>query len=168
MIDENSSEELDTTFPKTEFQKLCATLPTIEFPYTVYCEDCCIHQPLNEEQKEIQKFLPAGSTFIQVISIEKEYVAIQVKYAADMMVPSIIIFNEKGGLIDEQFFMGGWCGYLQRQHFFINSKNQLLEIDTTLESIYDSVNFNIIETGEITITRKEFKINKTGIHPVKL
>ncbi|TNE53829.1 MAG: hypothetical protein EP338_09885 [Bacteroidetes bacterium] len=166
--EEKQEEQLVVT--KSAFQKLCEKLPEIQLPYSVYCEKCCVHPKLAKEQTEIKKYLPEGTSFVGIIEINENYISMLITHAADWIIPAVIVLDIDGKLIDEEIFLGGYCGsdyeYIGKQYFFIDSPTQLREVDTSLQVNYHEETFDIKDTLMIEIVTKNFKIDPKGISKV--
>lgn len=152
---------------KSEFVQLCLTLPKMDLPFSVYCTECCAYPTLSEEQQMVKRYLPEGASFIGVIDINEAYISVLASYPADMIIPTVVVFDLKGEIIDEEFFLGGYCdtdyGYLGKQYFYIHNKTEIVEIDTVYLVSYDEETFHISDTTKTEIERKKFRISPKGL-----
>lgn len=153
--------------PKSEFQQVCESLPRIELPFELYCEDCCFHPNLTLVQSKIWKYLPEGSSPMGVIELNDDYISLLITYPADWVIPAVIVLDKNGNLIDEEVFLGGYCGsdyqFLSRQYFYIHSSTELQEIDSLFHVRYNEETFDIIDTVKTEIDLKSFKVGANGI-----
>jgi hypothetical protein len=168
LIPPSEVQEIDSRKFKSDFEKLCKSLPNINIPYSIYCEECCVHPELTENQNLINQYLPEGSSFMGVIEINDDYVSLLTTYPADWIIPAVVVINLDGEIVDEEIFLGGYCGndfgYIRKQYFHINNKVELLEIDTSYRISYDEETFEIVDTTKTQIENKKFKIDKNGIN----
>lgn len=152
---------------KSEFQVVCESLPKIDLPFELYCEDCCLQPKLTDEQAKIWTYLPEGSSFMGVIELNEDYISLLTTYPADWVIPAVIVLDKNGNLIDEEVFLGGYCGsdyqFLSRQYFYIHSSTELQEIDSLFHVRYNEETFDIIDTVKTEINLKSFKVSATGI-----
>lgn len=152
---------------ESDFLVLCDSLPKIELPFELYCEECCLHPDLSSLQSKIIDYLPEGSSFLGIIEVNEDYVSILVTYAADWSIPAVIVFTSNGYIIDKEVFLGGYCGsdygFLSKQYLFINSSTELLEIDSLLHLTYEEETFEIKDTIKLEIETKAFNIDRNGI-----
>jgi hypothetical protein len=89
-----------------------------------------------------------------------------VTYPADMIIPSLKVYDLKGNLIGDMTFMTSYCGgepgFYSRQFFRIDKDVSLSQIDTLYEMTFDSLTYHTLDTIEIKITRNNFKVNEKG------
>ncbi|NVK66731.1 MAG: hypothetical protein HWE22_19215 [Flavobacteriales bacterium] len=151
---------------ETAFQQLCTSLPIVELPFSMYCEDCCAH-PDTSIQRKIQHYLPEGSSFMGIIEQNDDFISVLTTYPADWIIPAVVVYNSEGEKIDEEIFLGGYCGsdfgFMSRQYFYINTSRELLEIDSIFTLEIDPETFETIDTTKTEIKIKKFQINASGI-----
>jgi hypothetical protein len=150
----------------SEFWEICSTLPKVELPYSVYCEDCCV-QADTTSQRKMRDFLPEGSAFVGIIEQTDAFVSALLTYPADWIIPAVVVFNREGEKIDEEVFLGGYCGsdygYMSRQYFYINDARDLMEIDSVFTLTLDPETFKTLDTTKTEIEVKKFEISAKGI-----
>lgn len=148
------------------FWQVCSTLPKVELPYSVYCEDCCVQADTASQQK-MRDFLPEGSALVGIIEQTDAFISVLVTYPADWIIPAVVVLNQEGEKIDEEVFLGGYCGsdygYMSRQYFYINSSRDLMEIDSVFTLTLDSETFKTLDTTKTEIEVKKFEISTEGI-----
>lgn len=83
-----------------------------------------------------------------------------------MIIPSIKVYDLKGNLTGDMTFMTSYCGgepgFYNRQFFRINTDISLSQIDTLYETTFDSLTYHTLDTTNIEITKKNFRINEKG------
>jgi hypothetical protein len=150
----------------TAFLEFVSELPKVKVPFEVYCTKCCEHPKYNSDDVRLSKYFPESSAFMGVISQNDKYVSVLVTYPADMIIPSVVIYDINGVKIDEKTFMGDWCDrdidYLGLQYFIIDKNYLLMEIDTGYSFKMDSLNSQIIDTTDIEISKQIFFVNDQG------
>ncbi len=163
---QNKNEVSEDQQGKTAFQEICATLPTVDLPFSVYCENCCEH-PEPSVQASIRNYLPDGSSFVGIIEQTDEFISVLATYPADRIIPAVVVFDLEGTKIDEEVFLGSYCGsdyeYLGKQYFYINSARDLIEIDSMFTLKVDPKTFETLDTTKTEIDVKKFKIGAKGI-----
>lgn len=160
------SEESKGQLEKSPFQEVCATLPKVNLPFSVYCENCCEH-PESSYQRVIQRYLPEGSVFVGIIEQTDEFISILTTYPADMIIPAVVVFDIEGEKIDEEVFLGGYCGsdygYFSKQYFYIPNERDLVEIDSMFTLDVDPETFKTRDTTKTETEVKKFTISAKGI-----
>lgn len=154
------------TIENIDFQEFISLLPKVNLPYLIYCENCCDHPEIDNENKLIKKYLPEGSSLVGLVSIKEEFVVVLVTYPADMIIPSIVIYNLNGDKIDEKNFLTNWCGqdfdFLGLQYLLIDNDLMISSIDTSYSFKMDSITNEIIDTANIEVSKKYFYMDKNG------
>jgi hypothetical protein len=149
-----------------EFLRFTSMLPVIDLPLELSCETCCSHPEIDRENELIKRYAPEGSRLAGLIFKNEKHAGILTTYAADLIIPSVIVYDLTGKKISEQNFMTNWCGrdydFLQIQHFRINADHTLHSIDTAWSFEVDSASQEIIDTVKIEISKKDFYINTDG------
>jgi len=152
---------------KEDFAKYLALLPSVRLLFESNCEVCCSHPQIDEENKLIQKFKPKGSSILGLVEQNENRAVILVTYAADIIFPSIKVYDMTGRLTGEVSFMTRYCGgepgYYGRQYFKINQDLSFAEIDTSYYMTFDSTNYETIDTTKIEIKGAIYKVDKSGI-----
>jgi len=149
-----------------EFLEYVSLLPKIELPFEANCENCCDHLARSFENELFEKFKPEGSNIAGLVEKANDRVVILVTYPADIIMPSIKVYDLSGKLTGEMNFMTSYCGadfgYYGTQYFKIDRDISLTEIDTSYYMTMDSLDYHIIDTTKIEVTRKDFRINAKG------
>lgn len=157
--------ETKTDTTDSDFQKFISLIPKVELPYQVYCSDCCNH-PEIELPAELEKYKPAGSQIVGVIFNNEKYVGVLTTFAADMIIPTVNVYNQNGELISKQNFMADWCDrdydFMQKQYFNISKEGVLSEIDTAYYFEMDSITQKIIDTTKIEFAEMNYFLNNDG------
>ena len=164
--------ENDTTDNKkdsvveNEFVKYLDLLPTLTLPFETNCEKCCDHLKIDYDNELINKFKPEGTAIVGLISRTEDKAIILVTYPADMIIPSLKVYDLKGNLTGDMTFMTDYCGgepgFYSRQFFRIDRNLLLSQIDTLYETTFDSLTYHTLDTVDIKITTKNFKVNDKG------
>lgn len=156
----------EITSTENEFTKYLDLLPTLTLPFETNCEKCCNHLKIDYDNELINKFKPEGASIVGLVSRTENRAIILFTYPADMIIPSLKVYDLKGNLTGDMTFMTSYCGgepgFYSRQFFRINSNISLSQIDTLYETTFDSVTYHTLDTTEIKITRKNFRINEKG------
>jgi hypothetical protein len=166
-IEKKEAKENDRveTTDENDFVKYISILPRLKLPYEINCEQCCDHPEIRDNEL-INKFKPQGSTIVGVIDRTENRVSILVTYPADMIFPSIKVYDLKGNLTGEMDFMTSYCGgepgYYGKQYFKINTDFSISTADTSCYFTLDSLTNEIADTTKLEITKKEYKINDKG------
>jgi hypothetical protein len=83
-----------------------------------------------------------------------------------MIIPSLKVYDLKGNLTGDMTFMTSYCGgepgFYSRQFFRINTDISLSQIDTLYETTFDSLTYHTLDTTNIEISKKSFRINEKG------
>ena len=153
-----------TTNPR-EFLDFIQTLPEVKLPYEMNCADCCGRGFYDSSPSLIAKYIPKGAGLIGTVFVNENYVGVLITYSADMIIPSVVIYDVTGRKIDQRNFMTGWCGSEpheeSRQYFQISESLLLTEIDTTFEfEVDDSV--QRISVSKQEALREDFVVNRSG------
>jgi hypothetical protein len=152
--------------PDNDFMKFVSLLPIIKLPFETNCEKCCDHPKIDYENPLVQKFKPNGSAIVGLIKKTNDKVIILVTYPADVLVPSVKVYDLEGKKIGEMDFMTGYCGgdfeYYGQQFFRITPDLSFNWIDTSYYLKMDTVDYQVIDTTKIEITRKQFSVNEKG------
>lgn len=169
---ETNASEADTTQALTnqtisaEFMDYLDRLPKLNLPYETDCDNCCTREEIDYDDPLISKFRPEGGSIVGLISRTDKQAMILVTYAADLLVPSVKVYNLEGKLTGEKNFMTNYCGgepgFYSKQFFTINRNMVMTEIDSVYETTYDSTTYNTLDTTDIKITRSQFKVNAEG------
>lgn len=132
----------------------------------VNCERCCDHPKIDYDNKFVNKFTPAGWKIVGLIEKRSEKVVILFTYPADVIIPSVKVYDLGGRLTGGMDFMTNYCGgdfeYYGVQFFRINSDYSFSSIDTSYYLQMDTVDYHVIDTTKIEIATKEFTINSKG------
>ena len=151
---------------ESEFLLICKNLPVVNLPFSVYCENCCSHPQLSSEQEKINSYLPEGSSIVGLIDLNDSFATLLTTYPADLIIPAVITFDFNGNKIDEEVFLGGYCGndleFRGQNHFSISSDLTLIEKDTSYYFKRDSESLDILDTIKTEIETKKYKMNKRG------
>jgi hypothetical protein len=149
-----------------DFQKFISSAPKINLPFTTYCAYCCDYPIIDNDNILLKKYLPEGASLVGLVSTNKKYSVILVTYPADMIIPSIVVYDYDGKVIDEKNFMTNYCGqeydFLGLQYFYINKDLTFSEIDTSFTFQMDSITNMIIDTIETEVSQKSYFINSNG------
>lgn len=152
--------------PDNDFMKFVSLLPTLELPFETNCEKCCKHPDIDYDNELINRFKPEGSSIVGLITKTKDKVVILVTYPADTILPSVKIYDLNGNLLGQMDFMTNYCGgdfeYYGIQSFKINSDFSFSTADTSYYLKMDTVDYHVIDTTKIEITKKDFMINNKG------
>lgn len=150
----------------SEFSKYLDLIPNVELPFETNCERCCDHAQIDYDNEVIKRFRPEGTTIVGLVSRTKDRAIILVTYPADMIIPSLKVFDSNGKLTGDMTFMTSYCGgepgYYGRQFFRINPDLTLSQIDTSYHMTVDSVDYHTLDTTKIEIVKKEYKVNNKG------
>ena len=149
-----------------EFIQYLNLLPTITLPFEPNCEKCCDHLKIDNDNELVKKFKPEGTAIVGLISRTNDRAIILVTYPADMIIPSLKVYDLKGNLTGDMTFMTNYCGgepgFYSRQFFKIDKEISLSQIDTLYETTYDSLTYQTLDTVDIKVTTKNFKVNEKG------
>jgi hypothetical protein len=161
-----TTDEQEITSIESEFTKYLDLLPTLTLPFETNCEKCCDHLKIDYDHEIINKFKPEGAAIVGLVSRTENRAIILVTYPADMIIPSLKVYDLKGNLTGDMTFMTSYCGgepgLYNKQFFRINSDISLSQIDTLYETTLDSVTYHTLDTTNIEITKKNFRINEKG------
>lgn len=129
------------------------------------CVDCCGRGFYDSSPSLVSKYIPEGAGLIGTVFVNQNYIGVLVTYSADMIIPSIVIYDVTGRRIDQRNFMTGWCGSEpheeSRLYFQISESLMLTEIDTTFEfQVDDSV--KRIGVSKQETLREDFVVNRSG------
>ena len=161
-----TTEKQEVSSADNEFIKYLDLLPTLNLPFETNCERCCDHLKMDSDNELINKFKPEGTAIVGLVSRTENRAIILVTYPADMIIPSLKVYDLKGNLTGDMTFMTSYCGgepgFYSRQFFRINKNTSVSQIDTLYETTFDSLTYHTLDTTDIKITRKDFKINEKG------
>lgn len=156
----------DTMMVDNEFTRYLDLLPIIPLPFETDCERCCDHPEIDYDNELVIKFKPELATVVGLISRTKNRSVILVTYPADVLVPSLKVYDANGKLTGDMTFMTSYCGgepgYYGTQFFRIASDLKMSQIDTSYYMAFDTVSYQTLDTTKIEITKKEYKINNKG------
>jgi hypothetical protein len=156
----------EITSANNEFVKYLELLPTVSLPFETNCGKCCHHSKIDYDNELINKFKPEGAAIVGLVSRTENRAVILFTYPADLIIPSLQVYDLQGNLTGDMTFMSNYCGgepgFYSTQFFRINKDISLSEIDTLYETTFDSVTYETVDTTNIKITRKDFKINDKG------
>jgi hypothetical protein len=162
----DTTETRQTSNVDNEFTQYLDLLPTLTLPFETNCEKCCDHLKIDDDNKLIEKFKPEGAAIVGLVSRTEDRAIILVTYPADLIIPSIKVYDLNGNLTGDMTFMSSYCGgepgFYSSQFFRINSNISLTQIDTLYETTFDSVTYHILDTTDTKITIKNFKVNEKG------
>ena len=157
-------ESQKTASVDNEFIRFLDLLPKLILPFEANCEDCCDHPEIEYDNGLIRKFMPEGSRIIGLVSQTEERAIILVTYPADMIIPSLNVYDLKGNLTGDMTFMTDYCGgepgFYNRQFFKIDRNLSVSEIDTLYETTFDSITYRTLDTVGVKITKKNFRIDE--------
>jgi hypothetical protein len=170
---ESTSEAKPTEINKKEtvpldkdFDNFVAMLPEIALPLHIRCEDCCHHPEFEREHPLVKKYIPEGANTIGLFFKNEKHVGVLATYAADLLIPSVVIYDRRGKILSQRNFMTSYCGrdydFVGLQHLVVNADNTLNAIDTTYTLKLDSLTAEIIDTLETEVVRKDFFIHASG------
>lgn len=149
-----------------DFTRFLSLLPKVSLPFEATCDNCCVHPVVDYENELIKRFTPAGSRIVGLVRRNQENAVILVTYPADIVFPSIKVYDLTGKLLDEESLMTNYCGadfeFLGKQSFRINADYSITAIDTSYHFKMDTVSYEIIDTVKIDITEKKFMITEAG------
>jgi len=161
-----TTEEQEIASIENEFNAYLDLLPTLTLPFETNCEKCCDHLKVDYANELINKFKPEGTVIVGLVSRTESRAIILVTYSADMIIPSLKVYDLIGNLTGDMTFMTNYCGgepgFYSRQFFRINSNISLTQIDTLYETTFDSLTYHTLDTTNIEITKKNFRINEKG------
>jgi hypothetical protein len=161
-----TTEEQEIASSENEFTKYLDLLPTLTLPFETNCEKCCDHLKIDYDNELINKFKPEGTAIVGLVSRTENRAIILVTYPADMIIPSLKVYDLKGNLTGDMTFMTSYCGgepgFYSRQFFRINTDISLSQIDTLYETTFDSLTYHTLDTTNIEISKKSFRINEKG------
>jgi hypothetical protein len=161
-----TTEKQEISSTDNEFVKYLELLPIVSLPFETNCEKCCDHLKIDYDNELINKFKPEGTAIVGLVSKNENRAIILVTYPADMIIPSLKVYDIKGNLTGDMTFMTSYCGgepgFYSRQFFRINKSISVSQIDTLYETTFDSLTYHTLDTTNIKITRKNFKINEKG------
>ena len=131
-----------------DFIKFVSLLPKLKLPFEVNCEKCCDHPKIDYDNELVKKFNPEGSAIVGLIEKTSDRVVILVTYSADMIIPSVKVYDLEGKLTGQMNFMTGYCGgdfeYYASQFFRVRSGLSFSSIDTSYYLKMDTVHFEVI------------------------
>jgi hypothetical protein len=114
----------------------------------------------------INRFKPEGTAIVGLVRKTEDKAIILVTYPADILIPSLKVYNLKGNLIGDMSFMTDYCGgepgFYNRLFFKIDKNLSLIQIDTLFETTFDTLTYHTLDTVDIKITTKRFKVNENG------
>ena len=149
-----------------EFVQYLDLLPTVTLPFETNCEKCCDHLKVDYDNELINKFKPEGTAIVGLVSKTTDRAIILVTYPADMIIPSLKVYDLKGNLTGDMTFMTSYCGgepgFYNKQFFRIDRNIAFSQIDTLIETTYDSITYHTLDTVDIKVTTKNFKVNEKG------
>jgi hypothetical protein len=161
-----TSERQEISNVDNEFDNYLDLLPRLNLPFETNCERCCDHPNGDYDNALINKFKPEGAAIVGLVDRTRNRAIILVTYPADMLIPSLKVYNLNGKLTGDMTFMTSYCGgepgYYGKQFFRITSALSLIQIDSTYHLTIDSVDYHTIDTTKVEITRKDYKINDKG------
>lgn len=164
--DKKKAGDQNTPYTETEFVEYLNLLPSVTLPFETNCEKCCRHLEIDYDNKLINKFKPDGAAIFGLVNKTDDRAIILVTYPADMIIPSLKVYDLRGNLVGDMTFMGDYCGgepgFYSRQFFRIDRDFSIHQIDTLYEMTYDSVTYQTIDTVDVKITAKKFVINAKG------
>jgi len=158
--------KLEKNTLENDFQGFISLLPQIDLPYLTYCLDCCEHPEIDFSNKLFEKYLPEGSYPVGIVSNGDNFVSILVTYPGDMMIPTIVIYDLNGKIIDEKHFMTKFCGreydssYVQ--YLVIYENLNIREIESVFYLEIDSLTNEITDTINLELSETDYLINKNG------
>jgi hypothetical protein len=162
----SGTETQQTAIDGNEFSRYLDLLPKVSILYETNCEHCCTHLSLDDDNALVRKYRPEGAAIVGLVSRTDERAILLVTFAADMIIPSLKVYDLSGNLTGEMNFMTNYCGgepgFYSSQFFKINTNNSFSQIDTLYEMTIDTLTYNILDTASIKITAKHFIINKAG------
>jgi len=146
--------------------KFVSLLPKLELPFEINCEKCCNHPQIDYDNELVKKFRPEGSGIVGLIQKTNDKVIILVTYPADMIIPSVKVYDLEGKLLGQKDFMTSYCGgdvdYYGSQFLKISAGMSFTTIDTSYYLERDTVEYHVMDTTKIEIATKEFVINNKG------
>jgi hypothetical protein len=163
-IDTTDTQEISSV--DNEFVEYLDLLPTVSLPFETNCEKCCDHLKVDYDNELINKFKPEGTAIVGLVRKTEDRAIILVTYPADMIIPSIKVYDLKGNLTGDMTFMTDYCGgepgFYNRQFFRVDRNYLLSQIDTLYETTFDSLTYHTLDTVDIKVTAKFFKVNEKG------
>lgn len=165
--DKDSLQVGDELKPGTAgFADFLSALPRIKLPYEVYCEKCCDHPDLEKYADLVSRYVPEGATVVGLIFQNERHAGILVTYAADMFIPSVVVYDKTGKITSEEKFLTAWCGrdvdYVGLQYLTITSEKSIVETDTSYSLEIDSLASKILDTTKTEVSRKNFFVDNDG------
>jgi hypothetical protein len=161
-----TSNKVANSTVNNDFMKFVSLLPKLKLPFETNCEKCCSHPRMDYDTALIERFRPKGSAIVGLIEKTDDRVIILVTYPGDVLVPSVKVYDREGKLTGQMDFMTSYCGgdfeYYGRQFFRITSDLSFSNIDTSYYLKMDTVDYHVIDTTKIEITKKDFSINDKG------
>jgi hypothetical protein len=162
----HGTETQRTSNVDNEFTRYLDLLPALSLPFETNCEKCCDHPKIDDDNELIKKFKPEGAAIVGLVSRTEGRAIILMTYPADLIIPSIKVYDLKGNLTGDMTFMTNYCGgepgFFSTQFFKINSDISLTQIDTLYETTFDSLTYQTLDTTDIKITKKNFRIDEQG------
>lgn len=135
-------------------------------PFETNCEKCCEHLKVDYDNELVNKFKPEGTAIVGLVTKTEDRAIILVTYPADMIIPSLKVYDLKGNLTGDMTFMTDYCGgepgFYSRQFFRIDKNLSFSQIDTLYETTFDSLTYHTLDTVDIKITTKNFRVNNKG------
>jgi len=151
---------------ENDFQEFILLLPKIGLPFSIFCADCCAHTEFDFSNELFGKYLPEGSYPVGIISNKNDFIILLVTYAGDMRIPSLVVYDTYGKILDDKNFMTGYCGgeldFSNSQYFEINEDLTIHSTDTIYNFKLDSITHEIIDTIKLEVSKKEYQINSNG------
>lgn len=167
--DKKGSDTADTnkvTGKSNEFTEFLDLLPKVNLPFETTCSDCCYHPKIAPNNSLIDKFTPSGSSIIGLIQKTSDRAIILVTYSMDSIIPAIKVYDLNGTLTGEMNFMAGYCGgepdFFSSQFFRIDREYQFSQIDSLYEFSVDSITYFRLDTLDIKVTTKNYRVNELG------
>jgi hypothetical protein len=149
-----------------DFIEYLNLLPIVSLPFQTNCEKCCEHLKVDYNNELINRFKPEGTAIVGLVRKTEDKAIILVTYPADILIPSLKVYNLKGNLIGDMSFMTDYCGgepgFYNRLFFKIDKNLSLIQIDTLFETTFDTLTYHTLDTVDIKITTKRFKVNENG------
>jgi hypothetical protein len=141
-------------------------LPIVTLPFETNCDRCCNHPDIDYDNQLISRFRPEGSAIVGLVGRTNDKAIILVTFAADMLVPSLKVYDLTGKLLGEQNFITNYCGgdsaYYGQQFLRINHNLTITQIDSLWHFALDSVDYHITDTTKIEVTKENYRIDDNG------
>jgi len=163
---ETTSSDSAAISGQTEFETFVNLLPAIKLPVIINCESCCDLPTLDTENPIVQKYAPQGASLYGVVFRNDTHIGILTTFPADMIIPTLRVYNLQGKQLDEMNFLTGWCGrepeFFQSQNFQVTADYIFSEIDSTYTFEMDSTMEEILDTIKTEFTRTDYYVNNEG------